>query len=96
MLREGSHIQHRVALCDGCEALQTRIETHFPGFALILDFIHANEYLWDTANSLLGETHEQWESWMRAHTLQLLSGETEQVIAEFRELALDPQRPSSQ
>jgi hypothetical protein len=96
LLREGGHIQHRVALCDGCEALQTRIETHFLGFVLILDFIHANEYLWDTANSLLGETHEQRESWMREHTLQLLSGETEQVIAEFRELALDPQRTSSQ
>jgi hypothetical protein len=50
---DGSHIKHRVALCDGCEALQTRINTHCPNFTLILDFIHASEYLWDVVNRLL-------------------------------------------
>ena len=95
-LRDGSHIQHRVALCDGCPALQTRIESHFPDFPLILDFIHANEYLWDVANSLLGETNEQRDKWMSAHTLQLLTGETKQVIAELRELTQDPQCTASQ
>jgi len=53
-LREGLHIQYRVALCDGCEALQSRIRLQFQGFTLILDFVHANEYLWDAANSLVG------------------------------------------
>jgi len=28
-LREGAHIHYRIALCDGCEALQSRIVLHF-------------------------------------------------------------------
>ena len=85
--RQGSHIQHQVALCDGCQALQSRIEARFPDFTLILDFIHPTEDLWEVANSLLGETDEQRTEWVAAKTLQMLSGETEQIIAEFRHLA---------
>jgi hypothetical protein len=87
--REGPHIHHRVALCDGCEALQTRINQHFPAFTQVLDFIHANEYLWDVANVLLGADAPQRLSWMITHTRQLLASETPAVIAELRELAAD-------
>ena len=86
-VREGAHILHRVALCDGCEALQSRILLQFQGFTLILDFVHANEYLWDAANSLLGETSEQRLEWVKRRTLQILSGRTVQVIAELRRMA---------
>ena len=86
-LREGEHFQHRVALCDGCEALQSRIALQFQGFILILDFVHANEYLWDVANCLLGETSEKRLEWVKSRTLQILSGQTEQVIAELRQIA---------
>jgi hypothetical protein len=75
--RQGDHIQDQVALCDGCEALQTRIETRFPDFPLILDFIHADEYLWKVANRLLGETNEQRIEWVAHRALQMLSGEIE-------------------
>jgi hypothetical protein len=85
-VREGIHIRHRVALCDGCEALQSRIVLQFQDFVLILDFVHANEYLWDVANSLLGETSEQRLEWVKSRTLQILSGQTEQVIAELRQI----------
>jgi len=85
--RQGRHILHKVALCDGCAALQTRIETRFPDFNLILDFVHANEYLWKVANSLLGEDSEQRTAWVADRTLQILSGKTEHVIAEFRSRA---------
>jgi hypothetical protein len=88
--RRGPHIQHTIALCDGCESLQVRIVKYFPDFTLILDFIHANEYLWKVANALFGETNEQRFDWMRARTLQLLSGETKKLIAEFRTLANQP------
>ncbi|MBF0412870.1 MAG: ISKra4 family transposase [Desulfamplus sp.] len=84
---DGSHIKHRVALCDGCEALQTRINTHFPNFTLILDFIHASEYLWDVANRLLGEKSAERLDWMAKQTLRILSGETQQLIDEFLEIA---------
>jgi len=86
-LREGAHIHYRIALCDGCEALQSRIVLQFQGFILILDFVHANEYLWDAANSLLGETSEQRLEWVKSRTLQILSGQTAQVIAELHQIA---------
>lgn len=95
-LRQGSHILHKVALCDGCEALQSRIEDRFPDFNLILDFIHANEYLWKVANKLLGESNEQRTEWVANRTLQMLSGKTEQIITEFRNLAKDDQYTSAQ
>jgi hypothetical protein len=94
-LREGEHFQHRVALCDGCEALQSRIALQFQGFILILDFVHANEYLWDVANSLLGETSEKRLEWVKSRTLQILSG-TEQVIAELRRIAKNKKTRVSQ
>jgi len=88
--RLGSHIHHRIALCDGCPSLQIRIAKYFSDFTLILDFIHANEYLWKVANALFGETNDQRFEWMRARTLQLLSGKTKKLIAEFRALAKQP------
>jgi hypothetical protein len=95
-LRQGEHIQHQVMLSDGCEALQSRLETHLPNFTLILDFIHASEYLWDVANSVLGEKHPQRLEWMADKTLQMLSGKTEEVINRFRQLAKDDQYSSGQ
>lgn len=94
--RQGDHILHKTALCDGCEALQSRIETLFPDFSLILDFVHANEYLWKVATSLLGEQDERREEWVADWTLQMLSGKTEQLIAEFRALAQDGQHTRAQ
>jgi len=88
--RLGRHIQHKIALCDGCEALQIRLAKYFPDFIQILDFIHANEYLWKVANALFGETNDQRFDWMKARTLQLLSGQTRQLMAELRSLAARP------
>ena len=96
MLRQGEHIQHKVALCDGCEALQSRIATQFSDFAQVLDFIHADEYLWDVANSLLGETSEQRLDWVSSRALQILSGQTPHVIADFRRLAEDTHTTATQ
>jgi hypothetical protein len=83
---EDAHIQAHVALCDGCEALQLRLATHLPGFTVLLDFIHASEYLWKVANVLLGETNPQRMTWMAEKTLLMLSGKTNQLIADFRNL----------
>ena len=84
--RQGDHIQHKVALCDGCEALQSRMAAQFSDFSLVLDFIHASEYLWDVANCLLGEANPKRLDWMSHQTLRMLSGQTQQVIADFRHL----------
>ena len=88
--RDGDHIQHRVALTDGCEALQNRVEIHLPDFTLILDFVHASEYLWDAANALYGEQSPKRDTWAEQRTLQLLSGQTEVVIVELERLAQKP------
>ena len=94
--RQGSHIQDKVALCDGCEALQSRIAKQFSDFTQVLDFIHANEYLWKVANSLLGENNDQRTEWMKSHTLQMLSGQTDQLITDFRLLAQQPKTRTAQ
>ncbi|NIQ12801.1 MAG: ISKra4 family transposase [Gammaproteobacteria bacterium] len=88
--RLGAPLRHKIALCDGCEALQRRIAKQFPDFILILDFIHANEYLWKVANALFGEGNDQRFEWMKARSLQLLSGQTKQLIAELRSQANQP------
>jgi hypothetical protein len=85
--REGAHIAHRLALTDGAEALQTRVQTQFPDFTLILDFIHADEYLWKAANALLGETAVERTAWVEARTLQMLSGQITAVVADLNEIA---------
>jgi len=95
-IRDGAHIQQRVALTDGCEALQQRIQHYFPQFTLILDFIHANEYLWKAANGLLGEDSPARDPWVEQQTRHILSGQTEQVIAHLRSLAQKAKRTKTQ
>jgi hypothetical protein len=88
--RDGPHIQHHVALTDGAEALQQQLVTHFPQYTLVLDIIHATEYLWDTANALLGETHPQRLAWVRAYLESLLAGQTDAVITALEAEVHDP------
>jgi hypothetical protein len=78
--REGEHICQRVALTDGAEPLQKQILTCLPGFPLVLDIIHAVEYLWKAGTALYGETDPYRAEWVEAQTLQLLSSHTDQVI----------------
>jgi len=88
--REGKHIEHRVALTDGAEALQDRILDSFSRFELILDIIHASEYLWAVANALLGETHPDRTAWVKKHLLHILSGQTDTVIQALEDRFQDP------
>jgi hypothetical protein len=85
--RDGPHIQHRVALTDGAEALQERVQQHFPTFTLVLDFIHADEKLWDVANGLFGETSAQRMPWVESQSLELLAGQGAAVSTELRRRA---------
>jgi hypothetical protein len=88
--REGAHIQQRMALTDGAEALQEQVQAHLPQHILVLDIIHVAESLWATANTLLGETHPHRTTWVRAYLESLLSGETDAVIAALEAEANDP------
>ncbi len=94
--RLGPQIQARVALTDGAEALQTQLQAHFPEHTLVLDIIHASEYLWDVANALLGERHPARTAWIRTRLEQVLRGATATVIAELEDLAQAPGRTETQ
>ncbi len=56
---------------------------HFPAHTLVLDIIHATEYLWDAATALLGETHPERKAWVRRHLEQVVSGATAAVIEDL-------------
>jgi len=94
--REGDHIRHRVALTDGDDALQRRVSNKLSTFTLVLDIIHASEYLWDAANALLGETHPDRTAWVEKHLLCLLSGKTTDVIQTLEREVQNPAISSSQ
>ncbi len=90
--RDGAHLTHRVALTDGSQALQERVQRPFPNFTLVLDLIHATEYLWKAANALLGETNARRTAWVKARTLQLVRSQSAWVVADLRHGADTPGR----
>jgi len=94
--REGEHIQQRAALTDGAEALQDRTLALFPGFELVLDIMHALEYLWGAANALLGETHPDRTAWVKDHLLSILSGRTDSVILSLENQVQEPSLTDAQ
>ena len=94
--REGDHIEQQVALTDGAQSLQDRVEEQLPQFALVLDIIHATEYLWKAANALMGETHPDRIPWVGKQLLHLLCGHTPTVIQTLQHLAQDPARSTTQ
>jgi hypothetical protein len=95
-LREAPHIQDRVALTDGAEALQQQMLTHLPTYTLVLDSIHASEYLWETATALLGETDPGRTPWVRRQLEQILQGQTSAVITALESLIEEPGRTAVQ
>jgi len=88
--REGEHIASRVALSDGASPLQYHILKQLPGFTLILDIIHALEYLWEAANRVHGEKSPKRNAWVKERVLAMLSGQTGHIIEEFKTLASGP------
>ena len=94
--RDGRQIQHRVALTDGAEALQTQVQAHCPGHTLILDIMHANEYLWDAATALVGEAETKRRRWLRPKLVQLLEGKVAEVIHSLEVAVAAPRRTRGQ
>ena len=92
MQRRDPH-SRKIAVCvtDGEEALKTRTETHlakvFPGIILILDIIHALEYLWKAAYAFHSPGSEEARLWVRERLLQILRGGVSRVAAGIRQSA---------
>jgi hypothetical protein len=94
--REGPQIQHRVARTDGAAALPQQGVIHLPEHTLVLDIIHATEYLWDTANLLLGATHPHRTVWVRSYLEPRVAGQTEAVLAALEAEADEPTYTATQ
>ena len=72
--------------------MQERVRRAFPADTLVLDLIHATEYLWKAANALLGETAPRRTAWVKARALHLLRSQSAAVVADLRLLAETPGR----
>lgn len=95
-LRDGPHVQTRVALTDGAEPLQQQMQIQLPEYTLVLDIIHATEYLWDSATALVGENSPERSPWVGKHLEGILSGQTAAVIEALAEEAEQPGRTTTQ
>jgi hypothetical protein len=80
MRRDAEQITHYVALTDGNRGLKNRVQQDLPDFTLILDIIHVTEYLWEAANTLLGETHPMRDVWMRDALRCLLEDDLDHLL----------------
>lgn len=78
--RRSDQIIHYVALIDGNRGLKNRVQLDLPQFTLIIDIIHVAEYLWEAANTLLGETHPMRELWMQDALRCLLEDELDRLL----------------
>jgi len=81
--RDSEQISHYVALTDGNRGLKNRVQQDLPHFTLIVDIIHVTEYLWDAANTLLGETHPMREVWMQDALRCLLEDDLDRLLSQL-------------
>jgi hypothetical protein len=78
--RDSEQITHHVALTDGNRGLKNRVQQDLPHFTLIVDIIHVTEYLWEAANTLLGETHPMRDLWMSDALRCLLEDDLDHLL----------------
>lgn len=85
--------RRKIAVCltDGEEALKTRTETHlhkvFPWIVLVLDIIHALEYLWKAAYAFHAAGSDEARLWVRERLLKILQSGVSYVVAGMRQSA---------
>lgn len=80
-----------IALLDGDPALEDMLMARLRAAqiaprvdALILDIMHAMEYLWDAGTALYGEKSHERVPWVRKHALEILNGNVGYVIGGLR------------
>jgi len=59
-----------------------KMESQFDG--IILDIIHVSEYVWDTANAVLGEQLISRHNWVKRMLEDLLDSKVEKVIEDLK------------
>lgn len=58
------------------------LDKHFDG--VILDIIHVSEYVWDSANAILGEKSGLRNEWVRDALRDILEGKTSKLIEDLQ------------
>jgi len=58
------------------------LKEHFDG--VILDIIHVSEYVWDSANAILGEQSRLRNVWVRDALRDILEGQTNKLIEDLQ------------
>jgi len=105
-------LQHRdpagtkplIILVDGKLELETQLRQHLHDrqmahrlHAVILDIMHASEYVWDAATALYGETHPYREVWVEDKLRALLESRVGRLIGGLKQqLTKNPLTPAQQ
>ena len=80
-----------VCVMDGERALQgralSRLKSAFPAMSIILDLMHALEYLWKAAYALCVDETESVRLWVKERLRALLGGKVSRVVAGMRQSA---------
>lgn len=79
--------QEIVILGDGAPWIKGIKDEYFPGAVHILDWYHANEHLWETANKIFGDEKEKCDEWGNPLESLLWEGKVDQVIILLKNYA---------
>ena len=92
-----------IALFDGEKALEDRLLQSFDRAglaeridAIVLDIMHAMEYLWDVGTVLHGEKGKSRNLWVREHAFAILEGRVGRVIGGLKQILTKQELRSSQ
>jgi len=78
--RDPDRVKRRVVVTDGERALQNKAAKAIVGCTMVLDLVHAVEYLWKAAYCFHKEGTPEAVAWVRERALRLLRGEVSQVV----------------
>jgi len=92
-----------VVLLDGEKALEDQLLLSFDRtglaeriHAIVLDIMHAMEYLWDAGTALHGEKGKGRNPWVREHAHAILEGRVGRVIGGLKQILSKQELRSSQ
>lgn len=99
--RDPGHERTWIALADGdrhqIAAIEKEAASREVTITILIDFIHVLEYLWKTGWAFHPPRDPALEAWVTAQALDILNGNTADVIALIKTLARDhPARPGSE
>ena len=97
--RDPTQSRHWVVVVDGAEQqlvdILHTIDSYQARITLVLDFIHALEYLWRAAHGFHSVGSSQAEEWVKEKALQVLRGEAKIVAVDLRRSATRDQLAES-